>query len=199
MNEAPAVLPYWYVKQVCSIFLHQFHLSHCICSLQIWFVVSIASSVSRLHITPPHLSHKTRIHFYPLGSIRIPIKSHVNTRIIQEHVFCVKPTCKERIHADVLPGGQSTPQPMSACLRPPVSSILSWLAGPALSPAAHPPQAELATLYCDTWCQHKFYICSIFMEEQNYTITSPVLCAKFAVTSTLHTVGVRLYAMNSPS
>lgn len=39
---------------------------------------------------------------------------------------------------------------MSVCLRPPVSSILSWLAGPALSPAAHPPQAELTRLYNTT-------------------------------------------------
>lgn len=128
--------------------------------------------MSSLHITPPHLSqcHIMRIHFFPLGSIKIPIKSNVSGRIIQERAFRVTPTCKRRIPADVLPGGHSAPQPMSVCLRPPVSSILSWLAGPALSPAAHPPRAELATLDCNTWRQHKFYICSITTEEQSSTL-----------------------------
>lgn len=53
----------------------------------------------------------------------------------------------ERLHADVLPGGHNAPQPMSVCLRPPVTSILSWLAGPALSPASHSPQAELSNSF----------------------------------------------------
>lgn len=89
---------------------------------------------------------------------------------------------KGRIHADVLPGGQSAPQPISVCLRPPVSSILSWQAGPALSPAAHPPQSELTFLYFNAWCQHQFYIGCLYRGTKLH-IPSPFSCAVLAVMS----------------
>lgn len=82
---------------------------------------------------------------------------------------------KEGYHADVLPGGQSAPQPISVDLRPPLSSILPLLAGTALSLAAHPH--NLSSQQCAV------------TSDANINSTFALFSA---VLSTLLTVGVEL-------
>lgn len=73
----------------------------------------------------------------------------------------------------VLPGGQSAPQPMSLCLCARVSSILCWLAGAALSPAAR--RTPVSSLARYNWCLLSF------RQDIEFCITSPALCALFSV------------------